>query len=133
MYTMKEVCDKVDLSYETLRYYCNEGLIPNVKRDLNNYRLFDERDVKWIEGLQCLRLCGLSIKELKFYLDLSLKGESTIHERKAMLNARKEILLIQQAEILSSIHYIETKNQYFDDILNGKIEYSSNLIEVKKS
>ena len=68
MYNMKDVCDKTNLSYETLRYYCNLGLVPNVKRDKNNYRLFDDRDVAWINGLQCLRKCGLSIKELQDYI-----------------------------------------------------------------
>ena len=35
MYTMKEVCQIVGWNYETLKYYCKEGLIPNVKRDKN--------------------------------------------------------------------------------------------------
>lgn len=33
MYNMKDVCEKTNLNYETLRYYCNLGLVPNVKRD----------------------------------------------------------------------------------------------------
>ena len=46
MYTMKEVCQIVGWSYETLKYYCKEGLIPNVKRDKNNYRVFDENNIE---------------------------------------------------------------------------------------
>ena len=30
MYSMKEVCEKVGMTYETLKFYCNKGLIPNV-------------------------------------------------------------------------------------------------------
>ena len=45
MYTMKEVCQIIGWSYETLKYYCKEGLIPNVKRDKNNYRVFDENNI----------------------------------------------------------------------------------------
>jgi DNA-binding transcriptional MerR regulator len=45
MAAMKEVCEQAGISYETLRFYCNEGLVPNVKRDKNNYRVFDERNV----------------------------------------------------------------------------------------
>ena len=44
MYTMKEVCAEANMTYQTLRYYCNEGLVPNAKRDKNNHRIFDERD-----------------------------------------------------------------------------------------
>ena len=36
LFSMKETCKKTGLSYDTLKYYCNEGLIPHVKRDKNN-------------------------------------------------------------------------------------------------
>lgn len=53
MYSMKQVCQLTGFTYETLKYYCNEGLVSNVKRDSRNYRVFDEYDVKWIESLIC--------------------------------------------------------------------------------
>jgi len=43
---MKEAFEQVGITYETLRFYCNEGLVPNVKRDKNNYRDFDERNIQ---------------------------------------------------------------------------------------
>lgn len=60
MYTMKYVCEQTQLSYETLKFYCNQGLVPNVKRDKNNRRLFDERDIAWIQSLNCLKNCGMN-------------------------------------------------------------------------
>ena len=78
MYTMMQVCRETDMTYQTLKYYCNEGLIPNVKRDKNNRRVFDEHDVKWIKDLVCLKKCGMSIQEMKEYLQLCLQGEATI-------------------------------------------------------
>ena len=48
MYTLMQVCRELDLTYQTLKFYCNEGLVPNVKRDKNNRRVFGERDVKWL-------------------------------------------------------------------------------------
>ena len=45
---MKDVCRQTGLSYETLRFYCDQGLVPNIKRDKNNYRVFDDRNVAWI-------------------------------------------------------------------------------------
>ena len=70
MYTMKEACKLTGLPYETLKFYCNQGLVPNVKRSESNYRLFDERDIKWINSLCCLKSCGMSIGETKEYLAL---------------------------------------------------------------
>lgn len=55
MYTMMLVCWELDMTYQTLKYYCNEELIPGVKSDDNNRRVFDEKDVKWIKDLTCLK------------------------------------------------------------------------------
>lgn len=81
---MMEVCRVLDMTYQTLKFYCNEGLIPNVKRDNNNRRIFDERDVKWIKDLTCLKKCGMSIQEMKEYMGLCMQGESTILLRKEL-------------------------------------------------
>lgn len=128
MCTMKEACEQVGITYETLRFYCNEGLVPNVKRDKNNYRDFDERNIQWLKSLQCLKKCGMGIQDMKRYMNLCLEGAASIPERKKLLAARKDSLLKQIDEIRESIDFIDNKQVYFDGILSGTIEYSSNLI-----
>lgn len=132
MYTMKDVCKQVNMPYETLKFYCNEGLVPNVKRDKNNYRIFDDNDVAWINSLTCLKSCGMSIQEMKEYLALCLEGPSTIKERKVILEKKRESLTEKIAELQRSIDYIDWKQGFYDDILAGKTEYISNLIDTKK-
>ena len=81
MYSMKEACKLTDMTYENLKFYCNEGLVSNVKRDKRNYRVFDDHDIKWIQSLNCLKNCGMSIAEMKEYLALCLEGEKSIPTR----------------------------------------------------
>ena len=128
MYTMKDVCKEVDLPYETLKFYCNEGLVPNIKRDKNNYRIFDDNNVAWIKSLSCLKGCGMSISEMKEYLNLCLIGPSTIEQRKVILDKKRKSLLEKIEEIQKSIDYIDWKQGFYDDVLSGKTEYISNLI-----
>lgn len=128
MYSMKETCKLVNMNYETLKYYCNEGLIPNVKRDKNNYRIFDEHNIAWIKSLSCLKNCGMSIQEMKEYLTLCLEGQSSIPERKTILAEKKELLMKELNKIQDSINYIDWKQTFYDDVLSGKTEYYSNLI-----
>ena len=128
MYTMMQVCRETNMTYETLKYYCNEGLIPNVKRDSNNRRVFDQRDVKWIQDLICLKKCGMSIQEMKEYLALCLQGESTIMKRKEMLSRKQEMLRESIRELENSIDYIDWKQNFYDEVLSGKRPYVSNLI-----
>ena len=131
-YTMKQVCEKTGFSYDTLKFYCNEGLIPNVKRDKNNYRIFDDQDVAWIGSLSCLKNCGMSILEMKEYLDLCLQGESSIPERQKILEIKLKELENKIKEIQESIDYIHWKQNFYKDVLSGKTKYYSNLIKNNK-
>ena len=127
-----QTCKETNMTYEALKFYCNEGLVPNVKRDGNNRRVFDERDIKWIKDLVCLKKCGLSIQEMKTYLDLCLQGEPTIPQRKQMLAQKQEALRQSVRELEESIAYIDWKQNFYDDVLAGKRSYVSNLIPVEK-
>ena len=131
MYTMKQACEKTGLSYETLKFYCNQGLVPNVKRDKNKRRIFNDKDIAWIQSLNCLKNCDMSISEMKEYIELCLLGESSIPERKIILNVKKETLIQQMKQIQESIDYIDWKQNFYNDVLTGKIEYFSNLIDTK--
>lgn len=132
MYTMMQVCRETNMTYQALKYYCNEGLIPNVKRDGNNRRVFSEKDVKWIKDLVCLKKCGMSIQEMKAYLNLCLRGASTIPQRKQMLAQKQAALRISIQELEDSVAYIDWKQEFYDDVLSGKRPYVSNLIRTEE-
>lgn len=132
MYTMKQVCQKLDMTYETLKYYCKEGLIPNVKRDKNNYRIFDDNNINWISSLTCLKKCGMSIQDMKKYLGLCLQGSSSIPDRKEMLAAQRKLLIQKMNELKESIDFIDWKQNFYDEILTGKRPYESYLIDTTK-
>ena len=129
LFTMMQVCKETNMTYQALKFYCNEGLIPNVKRDKNNRRVFDKRDVAWVKSLTCLKKCGMSIQEMKEYLDLCLQGEETIPRRKVMLAQKQEALRETMRELQESIAYIDWKQNFYDEVLSGKRPYESNLIQ----
>lgn len=128
IYTMMQACAKTGMSYQGLKFYCNEGLVPNVKRNKNNRRIFDERDIAWIKSLICLKNCGMGIQEMKEYTLLCLQGESTIPQRKAILREKKKQLQKSIAALKTSLKYIEKKQEFYDEVIEGKREYVSNLI-----
>ena len=131
LYTMMQVCKQNNMTYQALKFYCNEGLIPNVKRDKNNRRVFDEHDIAWIESLTCLKKCGMSIQEMKEYLDMCLQGVPSIPQRKEMLAQKQEALREKIKELEDSVAYIDWKQNFYDEVLAGKRPYESNLIPVE--
>ena len=132
LYTMMQACKETNMTYQALKFYCNEGLVPNVKRDKNNRRVFDERDVAWINSLTCLKKCGMSIQEMKEYLALCLQGEPTIPQRKKLLEKKQEMLRETIRELEDSVAYIDWKQNFYDEILSGKRPYESNVICTEK-
>ena len=121
-----------NLPYETLKFYCNEGLVPNVRRDKNNYRIFSDRNIRWINNLNCLKRCGMSIKNIKEYLALCLEGESSIPQRMEMLAIHRKDLVKKLDELNKNLAYLDYKNQFYQDVLDKKIPYKSDLIKAEE-
>ena len=128
IYTMMQACQETGMTYQGLKFYCNEGLVPNVKRDSINRRIFDERDIAWIKSLTCLKNCGMGIQEMKEYTKLCLEGASTIPQRKAILEKKRAKLQESIAALMTSVEYIDRKQEFYDEVLEGKREYFSNLL-----
>lgn len=128
MYTMKQACEKTGLSYETLKFYCNQGLVPGVKRDANNRRVFDDRDINWINSLNCLKNCNMGIAEMQEYLQLCLEGPSSIPIRQEILKKKRAQLEQELKRVQDSIDYIDWKQGFYADVLSGKQDYFSNLL-----
>ena len=128
MYTMKDACEATSMNYETLKFYCNQGLLPNVKRDRNNHRIFDDHDVAWLKSLTCLKNCGMSLAEMKAYLALCLGGIPTIPERKIMLEGKRKELLEKMKALQEAVDYIDWKQGFYDDVLVGRTPYVSNFL-----
>ncbi len=111
-----------------VKYYCNEGLVPNVKRDKsNNYRVFDDDDINWIKSLICLKKCDFSIKEIKDYIVLCLKGKETMNERKEMLYEHRKKIESKISALNETLAFIDWKTNLFDKFLSGELEYYSYL------
>lgn len=98
----------LDMTYQTLKFYCNEGLVPNVKRDGNNRRIFDEK-CEVAQRFYLPKKYGMSIQEMKEYLDLCLQGVSTIPLRKEILAKNQEALRLSIKELADSVAYIDWK------------------------
>ncbi len=90
--TIKEVSEKFNLSQDTLRFYEKKGLIGPVGKTSGGIRNYEEHDLRRIEFIKCMRSADLPIDVLKKYVDLFELGDSTIQERKKLLEEQKIIL-----------------------------------------
>ena len=88
--TIKEVCEKYDITADTLRYYERVGVIPTVTRTAGGIRDYQESDIGWVENAICFRDAGMPVEMLIEYVRLFQEGDSTIDARAALLKEARE-------------------------------------------
>ena len=91
--TIKEVCEKYNLSPDTLRYYERVGVIPEVNRTAGGIRDYQEEDIKWVENAVCMRDAGVPVEMLIEYVRLFQLGDETIEARGNLLKEAREQIL----------------------------------------
>lgn len=131
MYTVKEAAKLLNLTEHTIRYYTDRKLVPHLKRDKNNNRLFDDEALNWLLCAKFFRHCGMSIEDIKRYIDLCLEGESTIKERYNIMIKQRDIAQAQLEEAKKRAKYIEEKTNDYYNFINGKISDDVNLLKWK--
>ena len=117
-YTIKDMCQKLNLTVHTVRHYCDMGLVPNLRHDKNGNRIFDEESLNWLQGAKFLRASGLSIPEIRHYFSLCQTGKSSIKERENILIKLKSE---SEKELADLQHRI--------DCLSDKITHLQNIID----
>jgi len=126
MYTVKEAASILEMSEHTIRYYTDYGLIPSLTRDKNKQRLFNQESMNWLKGIKILKECGMTIKEIKSYVSLSLQGDSTIEKRYQIFLNLKEIAYSQLEEAKDRVNFLENKVKHYEDIVSEKIADDTN-------
>jgi len=77
-YSIGQVAEKTGLSSYTLRYYDKEGLMPFVHRGNGGRREFTENDMDFIDLISCLKETGMSLKEIREFVNMSMEGNVTL-------------------------------------------------------
>ena len=122
MYTIKEVAKKMDISEHTLRFWAKSGFFPFIKRNKNNIRLFSDNDLDWVRIVKCLRAVGTENKAIKRYIDLCIKGDSTIPERYEIIQATKLKAVQQMLELQQQMDLLNYKEKYYQNLIKNNLK-----------
>lgn len=106
------------LSAHTLRYYEKEGMLENVARNEQGYRVYSEADVSWVQFLVILRELDIPIREMKRYSNLRSQGPSTVYERRLMLEAHQSRVEQQMHKLGENLDKVASKIRYYKEMEN---------------
>lgn len=113
-YTVKEISEKMGITTHTLRFYEKEGVIPPIDRNMNGGRMYTDQDADMIETVQALRSTGLSLGEIKQYVELYHAGDSKLQERKSLLAHQKSKVEEQIFHLMKTLEKINYKMALID-------------------
>lgn len=119
--TIKEVCEKYNISADTLRYYERVGVIPSVARTKGGIRDYTEQDLGWVENAICMRNAGLSVETLAEYVRLFQEGDDTIQARRELLMEAKEEIAVQLKKYQETIERLYYKISRYDEAIKTGI------------
>ncbi|MFC7502857.1 MerR family transcriptional regulator, partial [Nocardioides sp. GCM10030258] len=99
-------------------YYEKDGLLLRpVPRSSSGHRRYDEEDVRWIVLVTRLRATGMPIRDVRRYADLVRAGDGNEPQRLELLQAHREHVLQQLAEVTSHLGAIDHKIGIYEDRL----------------
>lgn len=114
-YTIKQISEITKLKPYVLRYYEKEGLLPYVSRSDSGIRRYTEDDLEWLGLICCLKNTGMTIKQIKDFVELSMKGKDTLKQRCNMLTEHKKEVEAQIEEMQLHLQKVEHKIKYFTE------------------
>lgn len=127
MHTVKQASEILNLSQHTIRYYCDEGLVPSLRRDSNNHRVFDEESIEWLKGTKYLRELGMPLDDIKEFIVLCQKeGKDARKKRYEIISQQLENAKLELEKAKMRISYLEKAVANAQDILEDKSQDAKN-------
>lgn len=121
-YSVTEAAKRSGLSAHTLRYYDDLGLFPFLQRSAGAKRLFSDADMQWVQLIECLRNSGLSLTDVKTYVQLCLQGDETLPQRLKIVKKQEAIMEAQMREMRKHLKLLRFKINYYKDRLKENKE-----------
>lgn len=111
--TVGEMAKRMGIAPSTLRYYDKEGLLPFVERSGGGIRVFKDEDWQWLSIIECLKKAGVSIKDIKTFIDWCMEGDSTIEQRLTLMEQQRAAVAQQIDQMQKTLSLLDYKCWYY--------------------
>lgn len=119
-YTIKEVSEQSGLPESTLRYYESIGVIDPVARDTSSkHRVYTDEDMNTIDAIACLNAAGMSIDDMRSYLDNRTHGADTAKQQIQLLSTQLERIQDEERFLVLREQYVKLKVSYWRAVESG--------------
>lgn len=114
--SIREAAELTGLTEDTIRYYERIGLLPYADRKPNGHRHYSKDQILGIRFLMRLKATGMTLEEMRRYLELTRQGDSSLSERYALLEAHNDRIAREIARLQETQNVIQFKLSHFREL-----------------
>ncbi|MGQ4515659.1 MerR family transcriptional regulator [Streptomyces sp. DW26H14] len=133
-YTIKEAAALTGLPASTLRYYESIGVIAPVARgESSKHRVYADADMNLLIGVACLAATGMSVDDMRHYVQNGRLGPAAAEQQIALLSERAERLAEEARLIRLRRRYVNLKIDYWRAAAAGDDAEAERLADEARS
>lgn len=115
IYTIGEMAKKLGIPTSTLRYYDKEGLLPFLEHSKGRIRVFTDKDYEWLHIIECLKMTGMQLKDIRSFIYMAMQGDETIEDRLQLFLKQREHVQKQMEQLQQTMDVINFKCWYYEN------------------
>jgi DNA-binding transcriptional MerR regulator len=129
-YSIKEAARLSGLPESTLRYYETIGLMKPISRDPSSkHRRYTTADIDYTIAIACLNATGMSIDDMRSYLENRKHGKNSAHDQIELLEKHKQHLAEEAYSLQLRQRYINAKIAYWRAVSAGDVKQAKAIGE----
>lgn len=130
-YTISQAAERMGVAPSTIRYYDQQGLIPNIRRK-SGQRVFDDTDIRFLKLLNCLKNTGMPLKRIRAYVDMIKEGDKSIEKRYGLIKDQREFIMEQIEQMNYYLAELDFKDWYYRKALAQGTEKGIRIEDYEK-
>ncbi|QSR29702.1 hypothetical protein CFI00_04115 [Nocardioides sp. S5] len=127
-YSIKEAAALTGLPASTLRYYEQVGVVAPVNRGASSgHRVYDEGDLDQLMWVSCLAATGMSIGDMRVYMDNNRLGAEAAADQQRLLEDQQVRLAAEAEALVLRQRYVDLKITYWQAVREGDTDRSEQI------
>jgi DNA-binding transcriptional MerR regulator len=119
-YSIKEAASLTGLPASTLRYYESIGVITPIRRGATSrHRVYTEEDLDLLTWVSCLSATGMSVADMRRYLDNGALGPAAAPQQIELLATQQRQLEDEARSLALRQRYVALKIEYWQAVQAG--------------
>jgi DNA-binding transcriptional MerR regulator len=126
---IRAVSELVGLSVDSLRWYEREGLLPRVERAPGGRRQYTPASIGAARLVQALRRTGMSVADVRRFVELSEEGAASHGRRMALLDGQAAVIEASIAQLTDDLGTVQRKIAHYQQLIDQGLDCDGEPID----